>query len=273
MFKRLLSIFYRNNYQNEDNEICGEILYRSKDKLHIFNFEIKRHYIVFDLLEDLENEIQNRSEDYPFDKPTIVFVDKTNLLMCEELVERSNAIDNNVLEIISSRLSKSKYIKKQSVVLEDYLASYEFKNEQVARLLREKLLSQLKPITKISLCFSQGDIGPGNVLISKDKVVAIDWEVAGLAPFYYDFIHYLMSEYIRYGNAEGLKNYFNGVYDNYLDKIFKMNDEIFDSSLRQTYYYICILTRLILFIKKDGTQFENMLVNDNFWLKFSGNEK
>lgn len=272
-FKRLVSLFYCNYSNGCSEECCGDVIYRSKNKTHVFDFSGAKHFIVFDNIDDFKKEIDSRNKEYPYTAPRILSFDQSKGLLCEELINFEEDKQIDAIDLICETLLSRKYKVVRKETIGEYIRSYEFVNAEIGDILRKNILSSINDSECITLSITHGDFAPGNVVFVDGKIVVVDWETAGIAPFYYDFLHYLMAEYIRTGNDDMINDYFNGVFDDFLEKLFALNDEFYNPSLKHMYYYICVISRLILFYKKDGLQFEGMLVKDKMWLNGKRNER
>lgn len=92
-----------------------------------------------------------------------------------------------------------------------------------------------------------GDLHSLNVIYSKNVYYLIDFEMAGLYPFFFDALFYIFFEAYRFGDIKLLSLYASGFYDSCFKKLFCANDLSFNPSdkkcylLLMLYYYYYVI--------------------------------
>ena len=270
-FKSLIAAFYRNqNFVSHD--ISGEIIYRSKQTTHIYNFSNLEHYIAYDDSKTFSSDVLSRKISYPISRPKLISCDQSKNIICEQLVIPSkNSRDFDILfsefssSFVRTPLSSTNQFKTPLEVLEGYRFD--------SSLLKERFYSKLSLNQqfyecKLQLYYSHGDMSPGNLIYSDNNLFAVDWETNTTAPLFYDFIHYLIAYYLKTKDNSLLEKYFNGDFDLMLNKMFTVNNSCYNPSFKVEYYYLALLIRLIVFEQKDNKMAEKALLNDSYLLKW-----
>ena len=89
-------------------------------------------------------------------------------------------------------------------------------------------------------CISHGDLYYNNLIFDGEKFYYIDFECVNDHFFVFDILFYIFFESFRWENDLLITNYFNGVYDQQLEDIFKLNAVEYDKELKKTYLFIIL---------------------------------
>lgn len=263
--KRCFSFIYR-LYSFKNNDICGEVIYRSKSSTHVFNIKAGKHFIIYDSYTAYIRDLNSRKEIYPIKRPQLFSFDNDKKMICEELIFPSNVSGERVFELLCNSYLQNAFLGDlERCSFEKYVENTAIENVNFKNNLIKRCFSNIHFANKfIDLRFSHGDVAPNNLIVSNNELYSIDWETSASCPFFYDFIHYLIACYIRNGDKTKIESYFNGKYDDFLKRFFEFNNDYFDPDLRKNYYYLTLLTRIRVFYDKDGINTEEFLENDEF---------
>ncbi len=124
------------------------------------------------------------------------------------------------LEHYLSYCVKDKKVRKISFNELWDLFPQELKRHQVMAHLHDFLFSH--EITEWPQLLCHGDFSSKNVLLDKNTYYIIDWEFGNQFLFFFDFHNYMISEALYKNDYLIMTSYFNGEYDQYLERLFEI---------------------------------------------------
>lgn len=166
-------------------------------------------------------------------------------------VPKTIALDEKL--IMEERIINLKYDKEEALIyiLNAYI-NY-FKNNEVigaminkkGNKLIEKSFTRYKNVIINLEIMQHGDIWSENIIYNGNKYYIIDYENVNKEYILYDFFLFIYSEVYMNKNNELLNNYFNGLYNEYLNQYFILLRMKFDKEKLKEYYisflyYFCL---------------------------------
>ena len=94
------------------------------------------------------------------------------------------------------------------------------------------------------MVYSHGDLWSSNIIFNGERVYVTDFEHAGVRFFLYDFFMFVFTEWQLKDDDRLVANYFQGVYDSFLTCMFRTVGLVFDSSRRNNYFMVFIVSIL-----------------------------
>ncbi|KQL54041.1 hypothetical protein AN964_11390 [Heyndrickxia shackletonii] len=219
----------------------------------IFDFHHNKVLTIFATKDDFHSVLNNNEyfKDY-FPLPKILWIDETNLLIMEELIQfqqYSNWQSKDYLYIIQEIFNRYldyfndckqkgniSYKSPESFLWEGS-ESHEIKS--ILNEIHPILLNMNYPCLKL-----HGDLWTANIMLIKkatNQICMIDWEYANVYLFFYDFFNLMWLEVYVNNNEFYIYHYMDGEMDTYFEKVFALFDLTFHKEYRLDYLYIFFL--------------------------------
>lgn len=203
-----------------------------------------------------------------FNTPVVDFNDDENLIK-ELLIDAKHIMSLSVNEkqgILTSYLNNFKnYLydckKKGDLIHLSYCErwpSVDTKNSIIKDLNLQYQIEFEKIKWPYVLC--HGDFYIKNILINERNFFLIDWEHSDKHIFFYDALHFMVLQAMKYSDFSLLDLYFNGYYDGCLTNIFEILDIKYTPKKRIVYLAYCVAERLAKFDTfKEITEYERYI--------------